>query len=198
MTDTPAPADLDWKPARSGGATFGTHRIVLTGERLELHPATGSKVLVGVIASAGLLTMAGGTFYWQWKDDPGALVVGVMMLVTSLVLVILLSKLLFNHRVFDRGLGLYWDTRRPQPTPLASIRGVQIVAEKIQAGDSRYISEELNLVLDDGQRITVIDHANRVQLRHDAEQVAQWLGVPLWVAAAVTDSASPSQVSALH
>ncbi len=197
MSDTPsepasepAPEDLDWSPVRSGGAIFGTHRARFTPDRVEFSPTRGTYVLVGVIASAGALTLIGSVAFYVLEQDPGALIVGILMLVTSLVLVIGLRKLLFNHRIFDRSRGLYWDTREggdrqqpgPKAQPLADIRAIQITREHVAGGDANFDSDELNLVLvESRRRINVVDHGDTLGQRHDAEQLAAWLAVPLWI-----------------
>ena len=49
------------------------------------------------------------------------------------------------------------------------------------SGDkSRYYSYELNLVLEDGSRLNVIDHGNVEAIRADAQKLAAFLGKPLW------------------
>ena len=205
MSDTPsepasepAPEDLDWSPVRSGGAIFGTHRARFTPDRVEFSPTRGTYVLVGVIASAGALTLIGSVAFYVLEQDPGALIVGILMLVTSLVLVIGLRKLLFNHRIFDRSRRLYWDTREggdrqqpgPKAQPLTNVRAIQITREHVAGGDANFDSDELNLVLvepattasgQSGGRINVVDHGDALGQRHDAEQLAAWLAVPLWI-----------------
>ncbi len=191
----PAPEDLDWSPVRSGGAIFGTHRARFTPDRVEFSPTRGTYVLVGVIASAGALTLIGSVAFYVLEQDPGALIVGILMLVTSLVLVIGLRKLLFNHRIFDRSRRLYWDTREggdrqqpgPKAQPLTNVRAIQITREHVAGGDANFDSDELNLVLvEPPGRINVVDHGDALGQRHDAEQLAAWLAVPLWISRQVS------------
>jgi len=117
------------------------------------------------------------------------------MLVTSLVLVIGLRKLLFNHRIFDRSRRLYWDTREggdrqqpgPKAQPLTNVRAIQITREHVAGGDANFDSDELNLVLvEPPGRINVVDHGDALGQRHDAEQLAAWLAVPLWISRQVS------------
>ena len=195
----PAPEDLDWSPVRSGGAIFGTHRARFTPDRVEFSPTRGTYVLVGVIASAGALTLIGSVAFYVLEQDPGALIVGILMLVTSLVLVIGLRKLLFNHRIFDRSRGLYWDTREggdrqqpgPKAQPLTNVRAIQITREHVAGGDANFDSDELNLVLVESRgRINVVDHGDALGQRHDAEQLAAWLALPLWISRQVSDAST--------
>ncbi|HVH98624.1 MAG TPA: hypothetical protein VM869_07935, partial [Enhygromyxa sp.] len=64
---------------------------------------------------------------------------------------------------------------------LSSIRGLQITPEEISGGESDFTAYELNLVLDDGRRVNVLDHGNLEQLHDHAKQLAAFLRVPLWI-----------------
>ncbi|MFV8751755.1 hypothetical protein ACNOYE_14515 [Nannocystaceae bacterium ST9] len=189
MSSELPPDELEWTPLRWGGASFGTHVLVGDDSRLELRPSTGAKVLVHGLWLAGVLTMAGGLFVYLNDADLGGLFVGVPMLLVGVGLSLFLRRLL-THRVFDRGLGRYWDTREggdrfrpgPRALALAELRGVQVVREDVIGPESNYVADELNLVLADRRRINVIDHADTARLREDAGRIARWLGVPLWLA----------------
>ncbi|RWX50781.1 hypothetical protein VU01_12641, partial [Candidatus Electrothrix marina] len=45
---------------------------------------------------------------------------------------------------------------------------------------SSYCSYEINLVLQDGSRINVVDHGKKNRIREDAHALAEFLGKPLW------------------
>ncbi len=65
-------------------------------------------------------------------------------------------------------------------TPLSRIHALQLIAERCHGKNQSYYSYELNLVLDDGQRINVVDHGNCNALREDARALAAFLGKPVW------------------
>jgi hypothetical protein len=54
------------------------------------------------------------------------------------------------------------------------------LTEYVSGNKSSYYSYELNLVLDDGSRINVVDHGNLERLRSDAQTLSQFLGKPVW------------------
>jgi len=111
---------------------------------------------------------------------------------------------LLRPAVFDRSRRLFWKGRRAPDTPddattnnpccrLDDIYALQILSETVTShghshinGHSnshvrhRYQSYELNLVLKDGQRLNVVDHAGLSSIQRDAEQLAQLLQVPVW------------------
>jgi hypothetical protein len=57
------------------------------------------------------------------------------------------------------------------------------LCEYVTGNKSSYYSYELNLVLDDGRRINVIDHGNLDRLRSDAQPLSRFLDKPVWDAA---------------
>ena len=88
-----------------------------------------------------------------------------------------------RRAVFDKDSGYFWKGRRdPQMallgaapgefTPLTEIHAIQILSERCHSdGESSgtYYSYELNLVLQDGTRVHVVDHGNQAHLRDDAD-----------------------------
>ena len=68
--------------------------------------------------------------------------------------------------------------------PLDRVHAIQIVHERVRDSDSSYTSYEINLVLHDAQRVTVVDHGSLKHIRRDAEQIAELIGVPVWDATA--------------
>ncbi len=59
------------------------------------------------------------------------------------------------------------------------MHALQLISEYV-SGKSSYYSYELNLVLDDGSRINVVDHGNLAAIREDAGKLALFLAKPLW------------------
>ena len=185
----PPPEDLDWTPARSGGAAFQTHALFELGDRIELQPSSISRVFVLGLFGVGVGVLAVSGWYGLRHDDDAALITGVIMCLALCAIGALVRRLLFNARVFDRGRGLYWDTREggtidapPEGggVRLDAIRGLQIVGEMVVSSESDYFAEEINLVLEDGRRINVVDHSDSEQIRADADRLSAWLGVPVW------------------
>jgi hypothetical protein len=50
----------------------------------------------------------------------------------------------------------------------------------VTGNKNSYYSYELNLVLDDGSRINVVDHGNLDRLRSDAQTLSRFLDKPVW------------------
>lgn len=180
----PVPDDLDWTPLRAGGAVFRTHRVQHDDVRFELVPSGSARALIGTSSLIGFVLLIGGVILWRWHADMGALIVGVVMFVVAQILVLLLHRLLDHRHVFDRASGRYSWTRRPAGSlALAELRGLQITNKRVIGPESDHDSEELNLVLANGQRVNVLDHGDTQTLHADAHALATWLGKPLWIRA---------------
>ncbi|WP_250656959.1 hypothetical protein [Alkalimarinus coralli] len=67
---------------------------------------------------------------------------------------------------------------------LADIQALQLLSERCTSsgnGSRRsYYSYELNLILNDGKRINVMDHGNKAALVEDAKVISIFLDVPVW------------------
>jgi hypothetical protein len=84
--------------------------------------------------------------------------------------------------------------RYPKCLRIRDIHALQIVSERVVQQKERkgllggyqkpppdmFMSYELNLVLEDGTRVSVLDHGDLDGLRSDAGEVSSFIGVPLW------------------
>lgn len=178
------PTELDWKPLRSGGAAFQTHRLLPSAERLTFVPSGPARLLIGGSALTAAAAPIIGALVWRSSDDAGALVVGGAIGVTMLALALLMRRTLDHRHVFDRATSRYTCTQPDAPTvAFDDIVGLQITRKTVTGPDSNYDSDELNLVLRDGRRVCVLNHAAAPELHADARALAEWLGKPLWVRA---------------
>ena len=76
---------------------------------------------------------------------------------------------------------------RGKTVAFSQIYALQVVKEYVRGDETNYWSYELNLVLQEGQRLSVVDHGNLETLLDDARRVRDLLGCKLW------DAASPAQ-----
>jgi hypothetical protein len=63
---------------------------------------------------------------------------------------------------------------------LEDIHAIQLLSEYVRRSKSSYYSYELNLVLNDGKRLIVVDHGNLTRLQEDAKKLLEFLGKPVW------------------
>ena len=63
---------------------------------------------------------------------------------------------------------------------LEKIHALQLISGHVTGGRSSFHSYELNLVLDNGKRINVVDHSHQDKLREDAGTLSVFLEKPVW------------------
>lgn len=178
----------EWGPAKGGGASFRTHRLVrVDATRLEFKPTTGALAFYWLFLLVGLGVLIG---FSVGGGSHGAL---VPLLVGAVFVVAGGAMLRFGTApiVFDKRKGSFWKGRTSpyevQHTselkhyaPLERVHALQIVSEHCRGNKSSYYSYELNLVLDDGSRLNVVDHGNLERLQADARTLSGFLDVPVW------------------
>ncbi len=193
--DDPVALETEWVPAASGGASFRTHRLIQpSANRVEFAPTLGAKVFYLLF-----LFLGSGLLFFQLNririsqigfSDQVTLVpifVGAVFAVAGACLYWFGT----TPRVFDQRFAAFWRGRRvPTPmelvergdssAPLSSIHALQLLSEFVSGSKNSYYSYELNLVLDDGSRINVVDHGNLERLRSDASTLSRFLDKPVW------------------
>ena len=177
-----------WDPAKQGGASFGTHRLArIDSNRIELKASGGALLFSGVFLLVGLGIVVGFTVGTGVRGNVLPIVVGAIFAAAG-------GGLLYTGSapiVFDKRKRAYWKGRKSpydvrhaselkEHAELDRIHALQIVSEYIHGDKSSYYSYELNLVLDDGSRLNVVDHGNVARLREDARVLSEFLEKPVW------------------
>jgi len=183
-----------WTPAKGGGASFETHRLVeIDMHRHEFRASPGMVLFAGVFMLVGAVASTVIVIANQEAD----LIALIFPVIMGLVFVGIGGGMMYFGLapiVFDKRRGEYWKGRTApyeaanrqglkHYTELDEIRALQIIKERCTSKNSSYFSYELNLVLQDGRRLNVIDHGNLERLRADAEKLSAFLGKPVWDAA---------------
>jgi hypothetical protein len=194
----PVAEKAQWHPIKSGGSNFCTRKLkVIEYQRAEFRPTVGAflfYIVFIVMGMGALIVFPAADFFDSDLSDSLAffipiIVGGVFVVVGTLGVINGTTPI-----VFDR-LGGYFYRGRKNPLHVADktglknfveigrIHALQIVSEYCRSDKSSYYSYELNLVIDDGERINVIDHGNLTRIRGDAATLATFLGVSVWDAA---------------
>ena len=196
--DDPVAQAAGWSPASKGGSSFCTHRLERIGtERIQFKATAGAKAFAAIFMLAGLIILiisvvviTGKGFYEKY-DQIILPLIGVVFTMAGLYM----FRWFGRPIVFDLSAGYFWigkgrpgdhfDTGKLKSlTPLSEVYAIQLVTEicrdKNSKNDCIYTSHELNLVLRDGSRVTVVDHGSADLLRTDADSLAVFLGVPVW------------------
>lgn len=191
----PLALQTSWTPAKRGGANFRTHILVIIDSyRLEFKASIGAKLfyLVFLFVGAGILTffsfpiLSSGEFSFNPET--------ILPLIFGFVFMVVGGCLFYFGTVpivFDKRTGFFWKGRKSPGniinpsalknfTDLDQIHALQLISEYCRGNKSSYYSYELNLVLEDGKRIVVVDHGNKKNLREDAETLSDFLDKPVW------------------
>lgn len=195
--DDPMARKIDWKPARKRtGSNFQTHFAVVENPSTLCFKRTFFMKFLPwlVIVFSVVLMYIMNDFNidfrsYTFHDGEQYLKLGVVLFMFLMGLITMFFS--SRHIVFDRRLGFYhkgWGQLGAKGIPgegkncthLTNIHAIQIVSEIIRSKNSRYRSYELNLVLKDGKRICVVDHANQKAIRKDADLISRFLEVPVW------------------
>ena len=191
----PIAMQTEWRPLKSGGTNFKTHKLVeVNYHRLEFKATVFARIFCMLFLLAGLAVVfffGLKTIDWQNLtsnfESAIPLIAGLIFATVGSVLLYFCTKPI----VFDKTYGYYWKGRKePAQTydqdnkktsaPLSDIHALQIVSERVSSSKNSYYSYEINLVLHDGGRLNVIDHGRLASIREDAQKVAAFLGIPVW------------------
>ncbi|HTP13699.1 MAG TPA: hypothetical protein VMM37_08715 [Bacteroidota bacterium] len=189
----PLALKIEWTPATRGGANFRTHRFVqIEYSRVEFRASAGAKLFYLFFGGMGLLCSVG--FSIQHRAVLLLSFSNIIPVLVGLLFVVVGGALFWTGTtpiVFDKGVGYFWKSRKsPQDVlevsslkkcaRLDQIHAVQLISEWVQGSKTSYYSYEINLVLGDGRRMTVIDHGNLKWIREDAGKLSEFLGKPVW------------------
>ncbi|MBL7076021.1 MAG: hypothetical protein ISS31_00990 [Kiritimatiellae bacterium] len=191
----PLALHTEWTPARSGGASFRTHKLApVSTNRLEFRASAGAKLFYLLFLLIGVGVLVGFTFAVVAGKGPG---LGPGLIVPFLVGTVFAclggGMLYFGTApiVFDARKGYFWKGKKAPDevfskssikhlAKLEEIHALQLISEYCRSDKSSYYSYELNLVLKDGTRINVVDHGNQAKLREDAATLSEFLDTPIW------------------
>ena len=174
-----------------GGINSRTRNLVyISDNRLEF-VASGSSIWTGIgFVSIGLLIVYLAISGWDNTNDRLPLI--FLNVICGIPLICLGGWTFFftsQPIVFDTIKELFWFGVNPpeemdnvRSCHLADVHAIQLIQEWVK-GSKRspsFYSYELNLVLNSGKRVHVIDHGKLKKIREDANHLAQFLNVPLW------------------
>lgn len=193
--DDPVAVQTEWTPAKGGGASFRTHNAVkVDPNRLEFRSSVAARVFsmifflmgVGILAGFSYVNITQGTLSLN-IDTLFPILFGLLFAVIGGCLFYFATKPV----VFDKRRGSYWKGRKTPDAAhhmnpvknfarIEDIHALQLIAERVRGDKRSYTSYELNLVLNDGNRINVVDHGDNNKLREDARTLSRFLDKPVW------------------
>jgi len=172
------PLTKSWKSQRQLRLVVEPDKACITNTRGAVSSAAGP-AFVGVV-----LVGTGGFLGWEMRSWGWgiAAVVGAGMI--KIAVESLRTK---DLMVFDRRRGLYFtggrrNKRRAAKGRLSDIHALQVLRELEDSGNASapLASYELNVVLDSGERLSVIEKWTEEEIMDVADTLAGVLGVPIW------------------
>lgn len=173
---------VSWEPAKAGGASFKTHKMVFPNDdSIKFVGTFGSYLFGAIFFVSGITALVLG--FMDFHLLP--IIIGFMFTVVGLFLIDYYSIPVF----FNKRVGLYWKGRQSIfqrlftgkegfSVKLEDIKAIQVIEEHISDEDGSYDSYEINLVLTNNKRLNVVDHGNKKSAMDDAAHLAEFLGVP--------------------
>jgi hypothetical protein len=193
--DDPIAAQTKWTPARRGGSSFCTRKLIQKSfHRYKFRPAIGAIIfyLIFLIIGLGLLaaSLKAPFLPESIKMNDGS---PITLIIGGVFALIGAGMFYFGTKpiIFDKQQGYFYKGRHAPSVTSYNVRGknhislnqihaIQLISEFCRGNKSSYYSYELNLVLQDASRMNVVDHGKLSRIQKDAQKLAEFLGVPLW------------------
>jgi cytochrome c peroxidase len=192
----PVANSLEWERIDSGmSASFRTRALVELGDvRSEFRTTTKAKAFAFALGGFGVVGLVVG---WAarsllpWWGVALCWISGLPLLLVAFLIYRYLSRPI----VFDFEEGRFVGSDG-EGVDFADVVGLQLVTgEEGGRHGSRdrepWYSHQLNLVLEDGERVLVVGHGDLAYLRPESERLSESMGVPLWDAAEGSEQCPP-------
>jgi len=178
-----------WAPIAASESSFRTPRLVrVNSSRIEFRVSTVTRGFYLLFLFIGLAMMAYAPF-------AGAIVGGwvIPLLLGSVLTLVGAGLLQFGTAptVLDKTRGSFRKGRRApfnllariapeQHAELKDIYALQLLSEHNRGDKKAPRRYEINLVLNSGRRINIVDHASHTNIRSEARALSLFLGKPVW------------------
>ncbi len=186
-TENSVESNINWEPLNKGGNSFKTHKLVsFSNARIEYRAILGYKLLgyFFLIAAVSIPILM-----YITQTIP---ILMILLALVSLSVGTTLYKRADLPIVFDKGLGYFWKGKiEPSmvseisgikvATKLEDIYGLQVIKELVRGKENRYYSYEINLILNSGERLNVVDYGNANSILQDASTLSKFLDRPVLV-----------------
>ena len=185
-TDDPVSKRISWNPLAPGGSSFKSQTMTVLGDTIEIKESASSKLMLSFFWITGLVLC----YVASQTDSEGwwiTMFIGVVFTAVGLAA----TFLFFETLTFDKAQGVYFrgqyepgmtSVNRQKQGRLADIYALQILSEHLHSGISPFISYELNLVFENGERVNVMDHGDLSALEDSAMRLAELTHAPIWKA----------------
>ena len=177
-----------WDSVGSGYTNIATHKLVeVSPQRLEFRST------LKAYAAAGVFLLIGMGLFGHAIKSSSSLLFGVLFFGIG-VLMMYFGSIPF---VFDKREGYLWKGRKKPESDavekhsarkialLDEVHAIQLLYELVktrsQTTGTKYVDTyEMNIVIGDGSRVSVVRHGDKESLLKDAEKLSIFLGKPIW------------------
>lgn len=203
--DDPVAVQTDWTPAEKGGSNFKTHKLVTVNQdRMEFRASMIAMLLYLFFLLLGVVCV--GHYLLGFLHDKSIMDIlglshdqNIIGLFVGIIFAGMGGAMLYfgtEPIVFDKRKGFFWKGKKSPDevvdgkpfecvARLDKIHALQLILEDVKYKDDdgherSFHSCELNIVLEDGKRINVVDHAILSDLYKDVATLSRFLGKPVW------------------
>lgn len=180
---------IEWKSINKGGASFKTHDAVTLDSSIFRFEAARNAKLFGLIFFIPVLAFTIFPILAIIHQVPVWNVLSVFFFLALFFMILTIYQSITAPSIFDKDLDLFWKQRptlfkllHPKGNfvvDLDDIKAIQLIRQYIKGKNRAYYSYEINLVLDNNQRLNVVDHGEGKQALEQAKSLAEFLEVPL-------------------
>jgi hypothetical protein len=197
----PLAKEIEWYSNQRRGNRGASHTLIsLDHSKMMFKTKPTSLIVGGIFNLVGLVfTTVIAYAIWTGNHSGSSNMSNIMGTGMTLVIgsVFGLGGCLINHnpltkRTFDKVTNQYLKGKINKPKDqckLSDIHAIQIISERVTSQSTNsngctrkttFKSYELNLVLKDKNRLTIVDHGELEIVRTDAETLSRFLGVRVW------------------
>jgi hypothetical protein len=169
----PLALETQWKQCNMTGANFCTEKLVrLDPNRMEFCSTKGVLALYSACILMGIAILVASKL-----SSLELILFGTVFILLGAFLILFTNK----HTVFDKSTLSFFKEKKKaeQPGDINNIHAIQLIT-KIIRGKKRYFCYELNLVMNNAERVNIVSHGNKKRMKADAQTLAEFLEKPLW------------------
>jgi len=189
-----------WKALKSGGKKFKSHNLIKVNDHQIIFKISKRTIaLYTFMFLLGLLTVIiflfGNVLGMDGSGNPlyGIAIGFVFMLVGSFLLITQSAQINLDNKLPAFWMGkldanaIINKNSLEAYASLKELHALQVIKEFLPDNSSNegwrrkgLTSYEINLVMNDGSRINILDHGNKKEIDRQAQEIATFFNVPLW------------------
>jgi len=197
----------NWTPLVGGGRSYQSHKLVrVNDDRIQFKTTVKVAIFFLFLSATGVFTIYL-TLFGEGDSNPiVGLGLGLFMIVLGLFLFMRSTKRI----TFDRSLKALWKGKEDPAkminpsgidgyVSLKKLHAIQIIKELVESDslhdedgfstqNDDFLSYELNLIMNDGKRINVLDHGHKQSIENQAYAISDLFDIPVWDACNIYDN----------